>query len=274
MPQHADAVLIKILLVAVLYGQDAVDDVDVIAQIEAGVLLGVLAREPVVPVIGMHNDVAVLRQVVLFPFQAAAHGIDAGRDIAMVGDDHGKRPLAPGQVHDAGDGQVIALIEDQVAGRWEYGGILHQMHLTAMRDGALIPVFIEEEPGSGGKNQVAAIQKFFREGDDQHNALLYHKLEGKRPEGDKVIRADIWFKDAANGKVFMVEGHWNEEFLNQLDNFPEAPYDDRIDSASGARLEVAPIISWSEVKFLSLGMDIIDDKEEEIDEESDGIISL
>ena len=149
------------------------------------------------------------------------------------------------------DGEFF-YIEDQVAGRWMYDNILHHMHQTAMNDGALVEIVIEEEPGAGGKNQIAAIQKFFREGDDRHVPLPYHKIRGHRPEGDKVMRADIWFKDAKNGKVFLIEGLWNEPFLDQTDNFPEGPYDDRVDSVSGARIQVAPIISWANVPFLSL----------------------
>ena len=149
------------------------------------------------------------------------------------------------------DGEFFYL-ENQIAGRWLYDNILHYMHQTAMNDGALIEIVIEEEPGAGGKNQIAAIQKFFREGDDRHVALPYHKISGHRPEGDKVMRADIWFKDAKNGKIFLIEGLWNEPFLDQTDNFPEAPYDDLVDSMSGARIQVAPIISWANVPFLSL----------------------
>lgn len=169
------------------------------------------------------------------------------------------------------DGEQF-YIEDQVAGRWDYDNILHQMYRTAMNDGALVPIFIEEEPGAGGKNQIAAMQKFFREGDARHNPLPYHKIEGQRPEGDKVQRADIWFKDAKNGRVFLIEGLWNEEFLSQLDNFPEVPYDDRIDSTSGARLKVAPIISWANVPFLSLSTNF--DEEDKKDDEDERVVGI
>ena len=143
-------------------------------------------------------------------------------------------------------------IEDQVAGKWEYDDILHNMYLTAILDGPFVTVVIEQEPAAGGKNQIAAIQKFFREGDANHKALPHIKIEGHKPEGDKVMRADIWFAEAKKGLIYLIEGKWNETFLDQTDNFPDAPYDDYVDSASGARLNVAPIITWSETKFMSL----------------------
>jgi predicted phage terminase large subunit-like protein len=153
-------------------------------------------------------------------------------------------------------------IEDQVAGRWLYDDILNHMYRTAMKDGPLVTIYVEEEPGAGGKNQIAAIRKFFKEGDSNHNPLPYHKIEGHRPEGDKIQRADIWFKDATNGKVYLIEAPWNEELLSQVDNFPEAPYDDRVDSVSGARLNVAPVISWSTTEFLSLSSTFEDEDAE------------
>jgi predicted phage terminase large subunit-like protein len=154
-------------------------------------------------------------------------------------------------------------IEDMKPGRWLYDDILKNMYMVAISDGPLIPIIVEEEPGSGGKNQVAAIQKFFREGDAEHQPLPYHKVEGHRPEGDKIMRADIWFKDARNGHVYLIKAPWNEEFLDQTDNFPEAPYDDYVDSTSGARINVAPIITWSNPKFMSLGGDVDDDSSED-----------
>lgn len=143
-------------------------------------------------------------------------------------------------------------IEDQVAGRWLYDNILDTMHRTAIKDGPLVPIYVEEEPGSGGKNQVAAIQKFFREGDKDHRPLPQWKVEGERPEGDKVMRANIWFAEAKAGRVYLIEGDWNEPFLDQVDCFADCIYDDRIDSVSGARKKVAPIISWKNVEFMKL----------------------
>jgi phage terminase large subunit-like protein len=95
-------------------------------------------------------------------------------------------------------------------------------------------------------------QKFFREGDSTHKPLPHFKIEGHRPEGDKVMRANIWFAEASKGNVYLIEGDWNDPFLDQVDVFADGEYDDRVDSASGARLNVAPIISWATVPFMKL----------------------
>jgi predicted phage terminase large subunit-like protein len=150
------------------------------------------------------------------------------------------------------DGEEEFYIEDQKHSRLAYEGILDLMHRTAIEDGPFVKIFVEEEPGSGGKNQVAAIQKFFREGDKDHKALPQFVVNGDRPEGDKVMRANHWFPAASHGHVWLIEGDWNEPFLDEVDVFADGDYDDRVDSTSGARLCVAPIVSWSSPEFLKL----------------------
>jgi hypothetical protein len=61
----------------------------------------------------------------------------------------------------------------------------------------------------------------------------------------------------------MVKGLWNEHFLGQLDYFPNpAIHDDRITSVSGARHKIAPIRKWRKIKFLAIGQEKEDKKEE------------
>jgi predicted phage terminase large subunit-like protein len=150
------------------------------------------------------------------------------------------------------DGEEDFYIEDQKHSRLAYEGILDLMHRTAIEDGPFVKIYVEQEPGAGGKNQVAAIQKFFREGDREHKALPQFVVEGHRPEGDKVMRANHWFPAASKGHVYLIEGEWNEPFLDEVDVFADGEYDDRVDSTSGARLTVAPVISWSNPSFLKL----------------------
>jgi predicted phage terminase large subunit-like protein len=150
------------------------------------------------------------------------------------------------------DGNEDFYVEHIRHGRWGYEDILDQMYRTAVEDGPFVKVFVEQEPGAGGKNQIAAIQKFFREGDAGHRPLPSHKVEGHKPEGDKVMRANHWFAPASKGHVWLIKGKWNESFLDQVDVFADGDYDDLVDSTSGARLTVAPIISWSNPEFMKL----------------------
>ena len=78
------------------------------------------------------------------------------------------------------DGREDFYIEDQVHGRWLYDDILNQMYWTAVKDGPFVKIFVEQEPGAAGKNQIAALQKFFREGDSDHRPLPHHCVEQDR----------------------------------------------------------------------------------------------
>ena len=145
------------------------------------------------------------------------------------------------------NGQKNFYIEDQIAGFWEWKTIKQRIIETAIMDGPHVRIVLEEEPGSGGINQVAEIAEVVR------SALpAWQTPIGKRPEGDKVTRANIWFAEAATKNIFMVNGSWNGGFLDQLSSFPVGRHDDRIDSVSGARMSLAPIVSWKKIEFISL----------------------
>ena len=52
-------------------------------------------------------------------------------------------------------------------------------------------------------------------------------------EGEKTIRALPWSKRCKAGKVRLVRGEWNEEFIAEAALFPRGAFDDQIDSVSG-----------------------------------------
>jgi predicted phage terminase large subunit-like protein len=138
-------------------------------------------------------------------------------------------------------------VEDQIGDFLKWEGIKDLIKRTAMFDGPAVKVLVEEEPGSGGKNQVAELDSYLKSELPGHPGV-----EGYRPEGDRVMLANIWFAEAASGLIFLVSGPWIDGFLDQLDEFPEAPHDDKITSVSGARIALAPIRKWRNIPFMSL----------------------
>lgn len=137
-------------------------------------------------------------------------------------------------------------IQHQAHGHWEWSTIKEMILQTAQMDGPYVPIYVEQEPAAGGKNQVAELQLFIREN------LPGHTLRGHRPEGDKIMRANIWFAEAKEGKIYLVQGEWLQGFMDQFASFPEARHDDRVDSVSGARVCVSPIRKWRKIKFLAV----------------------
>jgi predicted phage terminase large subunit-like protein len=122
---------------------------------------------------------------------------------------------------------------------------------TAERDGPYVPIWFEQEPGAGGVNQVEEFKVFIRD-----NVGPQWTVNGKKPEGDKIVRALPWFAEAERGIFYYVEGSWNATFFEQLGNFPEGAHDDCVDSVSGARHIIAPFKTWKRIEFLSLNSKI------------------
>ena len=146
------------------------------------------------------------------------------------------------------DGDLKFYIEHQENGHWEWADIKDSIVRTAKADGQYVEIWIEQEGAAGGKNQVAEIVETV------HKELgSIWRVNGHRPEGDKIQRADIWFAEASRGQFYIMKAHWNQGFFDQLDSFPEARHDDRIDSVSGARICIAPVNPiWKTIEFIHL----------------------
>lgn len=141
-------------------------------------------------------------------------------------------------------------IEHQVAGFWDWDKLLEAIANTARYDGPYVPVVIEEEPGSGGKNQVAAVRSYFK----RFPELAAIKVIGQnaRQVGDRVMAANHWFSIAAQGKMWVVRGAWVEKFLGQLDGFTQVLHDDRVTSVTGGMNFLSPFKAWSKVPFITM----------------------
>jgi len=150
-------------------------------------------------------------------------------------------------------------IEDQVGGTWAWKTIKEMVVSVAKQDGQEVKICFEQEPASGGKNQVAELIEVIKAELPDYDVT---GLEAKKL-GDRVLAANTWFGEAAEGKWWMVKAPWNEPFLGQLEYFPNpAIHDDRVTSATGARHKIAPIRKWKRIPFLAIGM-----KKEEKDED-------
>ena len=141
------------------------------------------------------------------------------------------------------------VIENQASAFVEWDGLLRLIRDTAINDGSDVRIFVEQEPGSGGKNQVAAIDEFIKT-----NIPAHPGVTGWRPAQDRVSLANIWFAEAAQKKFYIVnDGSWDiNAFYDQLDVFPGGKHDDKITSVTGARLNLAPIQQWKRIPFMHL----------------------
>lgn len=95
---------------------------------------------------------------------------------------------------------------------------------TAQLDGRGVRVYIEQEPGAGGKQLV----------DYYVRQLKGYSVSADRPSADKLVRAAPVSSQAEAGNVKLVKGAWIGPFLDELEAFPDGSHDDQVDAMSGA----------------------------------------
>lgn len=106
-----------------------------------------------------------------------------------------------------------------------------RIHNTAVNDGDLVQISIEQEGSASGVGWPTSIIA---------KALQGYIAKYHRPPGDKESRAKVLSSQAEIGNVFIYCSSmtdidmWIREFLNESELFPDATHDDRVDSACGA----------------------------------------
>jgi predicted phage terminase large subunit-like protein len=113
---------------------------------------------------------------------------------------------------------------DVVKGQWSAANREKVMRDTATGDGIAVRIWLEQEPGSGGKDSAAYSAKL----------LAGFAVSLERATGDKESRARPLAAQAAIGNVKLLRGPWNKAFIEECQMFPNGSHDDQIDAASGA----------------------------------------
>lgn len=140
-------------------------------------------------------------------------------------------------------------LQDQVGGKWQWKDIKRMVVEVTRRDGAEVAVCFEQEPASGGKNQVAELKELIEK---EVPGVMVYSIEARKL-GDRVLAANTWFGEAAEKQWYIVKGLWNEDFLSQLDLFPNpSVHDDRVTSVTGGRHWIAPVRSWKKIEFTAI----------------------
>lgn len=130
-------------------------------------------------------------------------------------------------MHSLRNGRYV--IESVVHGRWAALEREQKIKATAKVDGYRTEVYVEQEPGSGGKE--SAEQTIIN--------LAGFRVFADRPTGDKALRAEPYSAQVQGGNVGLVRGEWNRQFLEEHEHFPYGKLKDMVDSSSGAFNKVA-----------------------------------
>lgn len=96
-------------------------------------------------------------------------------------------------------------------------------------DGVECSIVHEQEPGSGGKDSAIATS---------HNLAAFD-VKAKPATGDKITRADPMARAIERGDFDMLEGSWNQEFIDEMKLWPNSKEKDKGDAAATSYNEIA-----------------------------------
>ena len=116
------------------------------------------------------------------------------------------------------------FVEDVVHGQWSTHEREKIINQTAELDGTDVEIYLEQEPGSAGKDSASFTIR----------NLAGFKVKAQRATGTKLERAKPFSSQVEAGNVFLVRGEWNKAYIHQHHNFPQTKLKDMVDASSGA----------------------------------------
>ena len=119
---------------------------------------------------------------------------------------------------------IIADVENRRLSADEVRNLIRQ---TAQKDKATyrkapVRVRIPQDPGQAGKDQAQQYIKY----------LAGFDVKAVRETGSKEARATPFAAQWQAGNVDLVIADWNEEYLSQLESFPQGKFKDMVDASS------------------------------------------
>lgn len=125
-------------------------------------------------------------------------------------------------MHELKDHTIV--IADVRKGQW--GALEREQRIksTAAEDGHRVKVWVEQEPGSGGKESA----------ENTIRGLAGFVVKADRVTGDKVSRAEPFAAQVEAGNVFVLDREWTTAYIDELELFPNGKFKDQTDASSGA----------------------------------------
>jgi predicted phage terminase large subunit-like protein len=156
------------------------------------------------------------------------------RYIDKAGTQDGGAFTAAALVHDMEDGTTV--VENILRGQWSANEREQRLLQAAAADKASCrrySIWIEQEPGSGGKESAESSIRRFK-GYDVH---------ADKVTGSKEVRAEPYAAQVQAGNVYLVAADWNRAFIDEHEQFPNGKYKDQVDATAGAFNKLAENVS-------------------------------
>jgi len=132
------------------------------------------------------------------------------------------------------DSEGVFYIEDVIRGQWSVLDRERISRQVAEIDGHDVLIWLEQEPGSGGKESAQATIR----------NLAGFAAYAETSTGDKVLRAEPFAAQCEARNVKLVKGEWNAKYLDELAVFPYGKHDDQVDASSLAFNKLAGGPTW------------------------------
>lgn len=116
------------------------------------------------------------------------------------------------------------IVVDVVGGQLGPMNVERLLVNTTKQDGYQVKQSLPQDPGQAGKSQSAY----------HISKLAGYVAEATTESGEKEVRAQPFAAQAEAGNVDILEGPWNDEYLNELSVFPNGTYKDQVDASSRA----------------------------------------
>lgn len=121
----------------------------------------------------------------------------------------------------------LIYIENVVRGQWSALERERIIKETAIMDRDIynnVDVFVEQEPGSGGLESA----------ENTIRNMAGISVRADRPRQDKDIRFEPFAVYCEAGNVFIKNGKWTQEYIDEITAVPGSHYRDQADATSGA----------------------------------------
>ena len=115
-------------------------------------------------------------------------------------------------------------------GQWSPGEAERMILETAKEDTKACWQSLPQDPGQSGKSQKRHLA----------NLLSGYRIHFSPESGSKEDRAIPWAAQAEAGNVKLVRGLWNDEYLDEITEFPWGEFMDQADATSRAFIDIIP----------------------------------
>lgn len=134
----------------------------------------------------------------------------------------------------------LYYVEHVVKGQWASHGreviIKQTAQMDAEQYGNRVQVWIEQEPGSGGKESAEATIR----------NLAGFPIRADRVTGHKDVRIGPYAAQAGAGNVKLLRGPWNQDYIDEMCSIPTGEFRDQADASAGAFNKLAGgIYRWT-----------------------------